>query len=140
METLVFRSVIRQSAHPCCFAFQGHLQCITDAQTAESRACPTGFPKTSVFTSGKFSHQYCQGKYFRCRWESRLIGGASHENVGATGWTTTPPWQEWPPTALTKVPPAALGCGGPSTRLARDPVGHAWISAVCASVMHCRCP
>ena len=28
---------------------------------------------------------------------------------GTTGWTTTPPWQEWPPTAITKVPPAALG-------------------------------
>ena len=47
------------------------------------------------------------------------IGGASHEVVGATGWTTTPPLQEWPPTALTKVPPAAaaLGCAGsPSTK------------------------
>ena len=41
------------------------------------------------------------------------IGGASHEDAGATGWTTTPPWQEWPPTALTKVPPAALRCAGP---------------------------
>ena len=23
---------------------------------------------------------------------------------------TTPPWKEWPPTAIAKLPPAALGC------------------------------
>ena len=101
--------------HRRCFAFQGHLHCITDAQTAEPGACPTGFPQSSVFTSGKFSYQYCQKKDFHCRWESRSVERRMRTlgERGRTGWTTTPPWQEWPPTALTKVPPAALGCAGP---------------------------
>ena len=48
MKTRSLRQHLTPHRDRRCFAFQGHLHCITDAQTAELRACPIGYRASRV--------------------------------------------------------------------------------------------